>query len=283
VHSVLEGVRFMGITGSCVRVPLPKTPSPELGLTRARLDSLLLQCARESGTEVFENTPLKRLERLPDGWLLESEAGIFESKELVAADGRNSTVLRQLGLMPPPLPEERIAAQTHLPSPRDLGNDVVLRFVAEGYAGIAPVGENRANLCLVCRPRDLAAIQAWAIEEFHLPKDQPWRTITPLRRTPMSPTAQHLWLVGDTARVVEPFTGEGIAYAIRSGALCAEALLLARPDLYNQKHAALYKGRLWVNQLARWACLNPKGGSVLIQAGRLFPQLFGFLTAKVVR
>lgn len=273
----------MGIDGSCVRVPLPKTTFPELGLTRARLDLVLLQNARETGVDIFENTPLKRLRRHCHSWLIESDAGVFESRELVAADGRNSTVLRQLGLMPRPFAEERIAAQTHLISPPELGNDVILRFVNYGYAGIAPVGENRANLCLVCRPRDLAAIQSWAAAQFKLHSDQTWRTITPLRRAPVSPTAPKLWLAGDSARVVEPFTGEGIAYALRSGALCAEALLLSRPELYNQTHAALYKGRLWVNQFARWACLHPRGGTALVHAGRLFPQLFNFLTSKVVR
>lgn len=281
-HSVLEGVRFIGTNGLSVRVPLPHSPQPELGISRSQLDQLLLTRAREAGVIIHENTPLKKLRRLPSGWQLECDKGVFEAQQLVAADGRNSTVARQLGLLPPPLADDRIAVQTHLPQPACLNKDVVLQFVREGYAGLAPIGNNLANLCLVSRPRDLAAIKSWATAQFDLSEGQTWRSIAPLRRMPLAPTQPRLWLTGDTAQVVEPFTGEGIAYALRTGALCAEALLLDNPALYATRHAALYRGRLWVNHLARWACLNPKGGSALLLLGRVFPPFLQLLTRKVV-
>ena len=281
-HSVLEGVRFLGIDGTCVRVPLPQGTTPELGLTRARLDQVLLEHAGSCGVEIYEDATLKSLERLPHGWRLQSGAGVFEASQIVAADGRNSTVARLLGHMPPPLPMERIAVQTHLPSPAGLEKDVLLQFVKEGYAGLAPVGGNTANLCLVCRPSDLQSIKHWASRRFALSSEQTWRSITPLRRAPLPATGDRLWFTGDSARVVEPFTGEGIAYALRTGALCAEALLAGNPEQYEADHAALYRGRLWVNQLARWACLHPKAGSALVQAGRFFPSIFSLLTQKVV-
>ena len=34
----------------------------------------------------------------------------------------------------------------------------------------------------------------------------------------------NLFFIGDAARVVEPFTGEGIYYALRSGELAADAV-----------------------------------------------------------
>jgi len=281
-HTVLKGVRFLTIDGATVRVPLPDGPYPELGLTRSRLDQVLLEHARSCGVDVYEDTTLKALKRLPSGWRMESETGVFETDQLVAADGRNSTVARLLGLMPPHLPGERIAVQTHLPCPADLGSDVVLQFLKEGYAGLAPVGADVANLCLVCRPGDLQSIKHWAAGQFDLSESQTWRSITPLRRAPLAPTGAGLWFTGDTARVVEPFTGEGIAYALKSGALCAEALLAGKPELYEHNHAALYRGRLWVNKMARWACLHPQAGSALVRLGRYFPELFGLLTRKVV-
>jgi Dehydrogenases (flavoproteins) len=53
--------------------------------------------------------------------------------------------------------------------------------------------------------------------------DQGWRTITPLTRSPVPSAHENLFFVGDAARVVEPFTGEGIYYALRSGELAANA------------------------------------------------------------
>jgi len=39
-------------------------------------------------------------------------------------------------------------------------------------------------------------------------------------------------MVGDSAGLVDPITGEGLYYALRSAELCAEALLAHRPEDY---------------------------------------------------
>jgi len=67
-------------------------------------------------------------------------------------------------------------------------------------------------------------LRRWAERQFQLPADQGWRTITPLTRSPVPSAHENLFFVGDAARVVEPFTGEGIYYALRSGELAADAV-----------------------------------------------------------
>jgi flavin-dependent dehydrogenase len=100
-----------------------------------------------------------------------------------------------------------------------------------------------------------------------------------------------LFLVGDAARVVEPFTGEGIYYALHSGELAAEAIVAASGNgdaeaaarSYSAKHERLYRGRLWVNRIARAAVLSPRVTSALLRARILPPQLLSALTTKIVR
>ncbi len=79
-------------------------------------------------------------------------------------------------------------------------------------------------------PGTLDSLVQWARVEFSLAADHPWRTIAPLDR-PAAPLAASadggVYLVGDAARVVEPFTGEGIYYALRSGELAAEGIIEA--------------------------------------------------------
>lgn len=282
-HVKLEGVRFFGLNGGSLRVPLPKSSRPELGITRGRLDAILLQNARNKGADIQEETTLTSIKRHANHWQLDSDNGSFLARELVAADGRNSSVARLLGLLPPLLANERIGLQTHFQTPAGLDADIELHFLREGYAGLAPVGEGTANLCLVSRSRDLKSIKAAAMQKYELPEKQPWRSITPLSRAALLPAQENLWLIGDAARVVEPFTGEGIAYAIRSGALCAEAILAQRPERYLAAHRDLYKGRLWVNHLARAACLFPELGTGFVRFGKVFPQALRLLTSKVVR
>jgi flavin-dependent dehydrogenase len=82
--------------------------------------------------------------------------------------------------------------------------------------------------------------------------------------------------------VVEPFTGEGIYYALATGALAAEHLLRDDATGYAAAHRALYRGRLWVNELAKAAVLHPHLTTRLLALARHWPGLLRLLTAKVV-
>jgi flavin-dependent dehydrogenase len=90
-----------------------------------------------------------------------------------------------------------------------------------------------------------------------------------------------LFFIGDVARVVEPFTGEGIFYALRSGELAAQAIINGRAADYAAAHAAMYRGRLWINRLARAAVLSPHLASVALRMARYQPAILRVLTAKI--
>ncbi len=52
---------------------------------------------------------------------------------------------------------------------------------------------------------------------------------------------------------------------------------------YAAAHEQLYRGRLWVNRIARTAVLSPRATSMLLRAGLLHPRLLAALTTKIVR
>ncbi len=273
-HSRLTEVSFIGIDGRTLSIPLPATGRGEIAVKRSLLDSVLLEHARKLGADVRENCAVTQID---PGWTVHVGAEPFSTRWLVAADGRNSTVARALGLLPAPS-RDRVALQTHLPAPADFGARVAMQFLPEGYAGMASVGNGELNLCLVARPPDLEKVKHWAANRFQLPTDKVWRTITPLARRAISPRHDHLLLIGDAARVVEPFTGEGIAYALRTGELAGHHLLQGDLRGFAQAQRRLYRGRLWVNDLARMVCLRPPLASWLLRQ----PRALRFLTSKVV-
>lgn len=278
-HAKLAEVRFIGFGGQRIPFPLHVSERGAIAVRRAHFDQLLLERARECGAEVRENATLTGLE---NGWKIRTNSEEFAGRFLIAADGRNSTVARMLGLLPP-ASRERVALQTHAVAPRDFGESVELRWAPEGYCGIASIGADRLNICLVARPPNLAALKARAASWFALGDDAEWRTITPLARRAVSPLHKNLLLIGDAARVVEPFTGEGIYYALASGELAARHLSGELPLAdYPRNHTRLYAGRLWVNQLAKAAVLSPRLGNSLLWLLRREPRLLRFLTAKVL-
>jgi menaquinone-9 beta-reductase len=291
-HGVLDRVEFIGIGGRTVAVTLPAGDGAEIAVKRSLFDQLILSRARELGATIHEGTTVTALACPgPKGphWTITAAEKIFESRGLVAADGRNSTVARLCNLLPRGA-RGRIALQTHLPLPDGFGNRVVLQFLPEGYSGQAPVGDGELNLCLVSVPRKMAALRNWAEARFGISPKHAWRTITPLTRTPITAATPSLLLVGDAARVVEPFTGEGIYYALASGAFAADAIISRNHGrdeaevaaIYLEAHDKLYRGRLWINRLARAAVLSPRLASSILEVAILQPAILRFLTAKIV-
>jgi len=272
-HGVLDAVEFISIGGEKLHVDLPRGDHAEIAIKRSLFDHLLLNRARALGAEVREETTLIGFDRTSAGyWKIDIVRETVLAHVVVGADGRNSTVARLRNLLPRP-ERERVALQAHIPLPRNFGNRVVLQFLPEGYSGQAPVNDRELNLCLVGTPPTISSLRTWAEKNFNLGADQQWRTITPLTRDPIPAAHENLFFIGDAARVVEPFTGEGIYYALRSGEMAAKAIvkILRGEDRestvreFARAHRAMYRGRLWINQLARAAVLSPRFASVLLQ------------------
>src|SRR2546430_7616686 len=287
-HSKLDSVEFIAIDGHKVVVDLPTGDDCELSMKRSLFDDMLLKRARELGAHVREGTTVTALAH-DENWTIETaSADDFSARILIGADGRNSTVARLCNLLPRPA-RERVALQAHIPLPRNFGRRVVLQFLPEGYSGQAPVNEAELNLCLVGTPPTISRLRRWAERHFEITSDQPWRTITPLTRSPVPCAHENLSVLGDAARVVEPFTGEGIYYAIRSGELAAKAIVkILRGEQsalrqFVRAHRAMYRGRLWVNRLARSAVLSPKTASRFLPVARFSPTIMRLLTTKIVR
>jgi menaquinone-9 beta-reductase len=288
-HSKLQSVEFIAIDGRKVIVDLPSGVDCEISVKRSVFDDLLLERAREVGADVHEQTTVAGLSRNHD-WKIETTSGqTFHARMLIGADGRNSTVAHLCNLLPPPA-RERVALQAHIPLPPNFGSRIVLQFLCEGYSGQASVNETQLNLCLVGTPPTISTLRKWAERQFDLPANQPWRTITPLTRSPIPSAHENLFFIGDAARVVEPFTGEGIYYALRSGELAANAIAkivrgqnrqLALRN-FTRAYSGMYRGRLWINRLARAAVLRPQLGSFFVHAARINPSLLKLLTAKIV-
>src|SRR6476660_8012718 len=289
-HSKLDSVEFIAIDGHKALVKLPTGDDCELSVKRSLFDELLLNRAHELGAHVREGTTVTALAN-SGNWEIETAIGeSFSARILIGADGRNSTVARLSNLLPRPA-RERVALQAHVPLPRNFGRRVVLQFLREGYSGQAPVNETELNLCLVGTPPTIPKLRQWAEHHFEIAGRQAWRTITPLTRSPVPCAHTNLLFIGDAARVVEPFTGEGIYYALRSGELAADAIIKIfrdedrQPALkeFARAHRAMYRGRLWINRFGRAAVWHPQIASRLLALRPFSAPILRRLTRNIVR
>ncbi|MEE9514862.1 MAG: NAD(P)/FAD-dependent oxidoreductase [Candidatus Brocadiales bacterium] len=203
-------------------------------VNRARFDGLLLRHARGVGAKLFHGEKALSLEPATGRTGITrvfTGGDVFEARVVVGADGAHSmvkkvlkdpggTALVQLGLICE-VEKERSNAQI----PEDL---FIIDWgsVPGGYAWIFPKETTLPVGAMV--PRELAGILRPYLHKFlekeglKIPEDgrlsaQP----IPTRRTGERIAASGGVLVGDAAGLVDPFTGEGLYYALRSGQIAA--------------------------------------------------------------
>jgi geranylgeranyl reductase family protein len=285
-------VRFSVAGAGSAEIPLSETQesSPEMVVRRRDFDELLAKRAVESGVLVRDGTPVTNIKKITTGWEVTTATGeIHRAKQIVAADGRNSVTARFLGFHPPLKKGGRIGIQIHIPHPEGYDGALEMRIYRHGYGGLADLGNGLANLCLVANEGEMKELRKEAEGHYGLDPAGAWRSITPITRSRARSVARDgVFLCGDAAQVVEPFTGEGISFALRSGALLAD--LLTDPDnnspslekRYEHAHRRLYSKGLWVNRLTRLFSEHPRIAHAAAPLLLRFPELLSTLTSKVI-
>ena len=199
---------------------------PARVVPRAVLDGRILEAALATGAE-FRRHVVRRLEVRADGVDID---GVLTAGVVVGADGAESVVRRALGIAPNPPHELAIAIRGYAPVPAGLA-DVQLIATTEqrwpAYAWSFPLGDGRANVgygelvsggvnragLLAGLERLLPGVDAAELRAHRLPLS------TGRPRTPDG----RVLLAGDAASLINPLTGEGIFYAVLSGALAGAA------------------------------------------------------------
>ena len=224
-----------------------------LGLTRYRLDHLLLERARAAGVAIREGAHVRTIVR-EHGRIAGVEAIIDGSREtiraplVVGADGRHSAVVRALDLDAPLPWPRRTGLVAHFRGATGLDRWGEMHVFAGGYVGLAPLEDGLTNVAVVvdsaavgCRDGSvealfldtLARLPRVAEKLASAERAGGIRGIGPLGRRVRRTSGDGFLLVGDAAGFLDPFTGDGIYDALRGARLAAPvaAAALARGDV----------------------------------------------------
>ncbi|MSX40817.1 MAG: geranylgeranyl reductase family protein [Actinobacteria bacterium] len=249
-----KGLRIIG-GGHRLELPWPElSVFPDYGLvrTRADLDQILAQKAAALGADLHESTsvtgPVMEQDRIV-GVTTKNAAGeerTYRAPIVVAADGNSSRLSLAMGLTKRDDRPLGVAVRTYFRSPRH--EDDWLESWLElwdqdrllpGYGWVFGVGDGTSNVGLgilnsspaFANVDYRALLMRWAAS---MPKEWgyvPEEMVGPIRgaalpmgfnRTPHF--HRGMLLVGDAGGMVNPFNGEGIAYAMESGRIAAEII-----------------------------------------------------------
>jgi geranylgeranyl reductase family protein len=260
-----RGLRIIG-GGRTLELPWPELASfPDHGLVRTRLDfdELLVRHAQKAGARLREHTTVTGPVTDETGRVVgvTSKVGperieqTYRAQLVVAADGNSARFAIGMGVRKRDDRPMGVAVRRYFESPRT--DDDMLESWLElrdpkgdllpGYGWVFGVGDGTSNVGLgilnttkAWQSTDLKKLLdgwtsampgEWQFDEEHA--TGPMRSgALPMGFNRQPHYTSGMLLVGDAGGAVNPFNGEGIAYAMETGRMAAEAVVqaLARPE-----------------------------------------------------
>lgn len=270
-HSPVRVNRFMlsSIDGSSQSVPLDLGG---FGISRFTFDNFLFEKAIEAGATVRLNTTVESVEFLGQSFRLSTGSDIHECDVVIAAHGKRSAldVKMKRAFTHKRSPFLGVKYHVRYNHPTDL---VALHNFPGGYCGVNRVENNVVNLCYLVQRDQLKKYGSIAAMEENVLFQNPIlkkvfieseflftkpETINEVSFETKQPVEDHLLMIGDSAGMIAPLCGNGMAMAIHSSMLVSRVVRrFCSDDSYSRAQmeqdyirewSRNFKTRLWVGR-----------------------------------
>lgn len=218
-----------------------------LGLSRYRLDQILVDHADAAGVTVIERAHIRDMVTAGGkvtGVMatIDGTRQTLAARVVVGADGHHSVVSRSLGLDRPVRWPASTGLVAHYRGVSGLQDNGEMHVVAGAYAGLAPLEDGLVNVAYVSgkdsvggreKPLDqffeeqIAAIPGLAGRFAGAKRIGGIRGVGPMARRSGRTVGDGFLLVGDAASFLDPFTGDGIYEAMKAAQLAAPVISAA--------------------------------------------------------
>lgn len=231
--------------GRSVRLALPRGAA----LSRQAFDVALIRAAVQAGAAFLPATTARLVGDVdPECRRLQAQQvdreTTLQAQLVVAADGLGGRLLAgEPGHRVEVAPAARIGVGAVVPEqPFFQPGTIYMACGAAGYVGLVRLEDGRLDVAAALDPLPVArqgiaevVARILAPTGWPLPGGLAWRGTPTLTRRAPRPGGRRCFLVGDAAGYVEPFTGEGIAWALASAAALVPVVLTGlrrwRPSL----------------------------------------------------
>jgi menaquinone-9 beta-reductase len=232
----INGFRLHGPTKSGAAL-LPISAS---GISRKVLDEELLRCASSAGVEVRRGVSVREMDK---NLTVKTSDGDYSAKAIVVATGKSEfkSVQTRIGR-----DSGMVGFKMHLrlssESQTEIKNHCDLFVFKNGYGGLSPVENGRANFCFLVERKALREIGGdWKSLSNHIATHNPraakylknaetqFAQLVTVASVPygfvkISPAEEGVFCVGDQMAVIPSLTGDGMTIALHTGRLAAQMI-----------------------------------------------------------
>jgi menaquinone-9 beta-reductase len=264
-------------------------PAAARGISRLRLDAILLDCAREAGASVMEGWAVTRIEPAREHPFLslrsaDGKERIVRAEVLAGAWGRWGRL--DIQMQRPFVKEQRgrhFGFKRHYESRDGEDGEIRLYSYEKGYLGASPVEGGQMNICgLVHGARIRKLRRGWpdfvsSLREERRELDElftgrpatqeQFLSSEPVIFTARDATTGGAFLLGDAAGIIDPLVGNGMAMAVQSALLASGSIVqrlrggrLAEnaEQNYRAAHSAWFGSRIRWSRRAAWLLSHPR-------------------------
>jgi flavin-dependent dehydrogenase len=301
----IHSLKFIFKNGKTLKAPLFFTA---YGLSRGAFDNFLLTQAVKEGATCFQPMEVKDVKRLNGLFHLalsgESQEELHAS-HLIAAYGRQSPLDRVLKRGFAGIKSRINGVKLHIPAKYAPGfpEDEIHIYAGSGiYCGVNRVDNGILTVCFLEDRRGYEAspkmhlkdllIQNGSFKEifsseiFDLIDSLPVYGTGNIYFGRRNSVEHGVFMAGDTARVIAPLAGDGIAMALQSAGLASEALIKLHRKELSVPHAEEFYRLMWKRTFSRRirhagliqkAVLNSALSLPAYAAGKMFPGILQYL------
>lgn len=213
-----------------------KLPLGAFGLSRFLFDEALANKAKQLGADIFTDTEVLDIAFADNRFVVKTADRAFTAEYAVGAFGKTSRLEKDPSISARKTGYVGVKRHFRLDFPNHL---VALHCFPGGYCGVSKVEEDRVNICYLARANDLknaGGIEAY--EQMVLSKNPHLKEIlssaeslfeAPLTISNFSfgkkgAVENHIFMAGDSAGMISPLSGNGMAMALTSGFVAAQLI-----------------------------------------------------------
>lgn len=258
---------FSDTSGRASRIPLDLGG---FGISRFVLDDWLYQKAKQAGVKFhlgIQVTAIDFDEKADKFSLGLSDSSRIQARFVIGAFGKRSKLDKALNRSFIQKRSPYIGVKYHIKA--DFARDTVaLHNFEGGYCGLNAIEEDKFNLCYLGSREQLRTfgtieemerevlwknpVLRMIFEESEFLFEKP-EVINEINFEPKKPVEYHILMAGDSAGLITPLCGNGMAMAIHSGKLAAEAIIRGKnrneiESSYDASWNAEFRLRLWIGR-----------------------------------